>query len=254
MKNTFIILALTTLAAQAAQAADKKKTEVPAAPAPSEPAGAERVNVDTIKEKYWARGDENEMGVVQNRLYSKERKIETSFGLGLSESDPFLSVKTARLTLGYHFSEYLSAHLVGMRYWSTGSTALTFLENKGGKYNINPLYNYYGLDVKAALIYGKLSVVGKAIIHYDLHIAGGAGFTAGESGKDFTPSIGIGQQFYLAKRTSVFFDYRLKRFTEVELQKAVTVPSQYYQPAGERTKYNNEFTLGVSFLFGGTEQ
>ena len=40
---------------------------------------AERVNVDTIKEKYWARGDQSELGVVQNRAYTKAHKWE--FGL-----------------------------------------------------------------------------------------------------------------------------------------------------------------------------
>src|SRR5262245_10788021 len=53
----------------------------------------ERVNVENIKQKYWARGDESELGVVQNRLYSKANKLELSLLGGILSTDPFLSVK-----------------------------------------------------------------------------------------------------------------------------------------------------------------
>src|SRR5476649_915658 len=55
---------------------------------------AEHVNVENIKSKYWARGDESELGVVQNRLYSKEHKIEVGVFGGVVATDPFLQVNS----------------------------------------------------------------------------------------------------------------------------------------------------------------
>ncbi|HTL13265.1 MAG TPA: hypothetical protein VL588_12295, partial [Bdellovibrionota bacterium] len=39
------------------------------------PQDSDAVAVDSIKEKYWARGDQTEIGVVQNRMYSKTHKL-----------------------------------------------------------------------------------------------------------------------------------------------------------------------------------
>src|SRR4051812_36371765 len=53
----------------------------------------EQVNVENIKERYWARGNETELGVVQNRAYSKTNKLELGFLGGVAFSDPFLTLK-----------------------------------------------------------------------------------------------------------------------------------------------------------------
>src|SRR4051812_6211150 len=58
---------------------------------PDQAGKAERVNVESIKQKYWARGEESELGVVQNRLYSKEHKVEIAGFYGFLGSDPFLN-------------------------------------------------------------------------------------------------------------------------------------------------------------------
>src|SRR5690606_27320312 len=63
--------------------------EPTASPAPQE---GQKVDVDQIKKKYWARGKESEMGVVQNRLFSKAGKLHFGTFLGVTFVDPFLSV------------------------------------------------------------------------------------------------------------------------------------------------------------------
>jgi len=67
--------------------------------------GGEQVNVDAIREKYYARGDENELGVVQNRAYSKAHKFEFGVLASLLTTDPLLSATGFGAHLGYHFSE-----------------------------------------------------------------------------------------------------------------------------------------------------
>src|SRR4051794_7458633 len=119
IKASLLVLTLSLSAAPVARAQDKGKkgsdkgqqaepAPDPAAPSPEADAGgAERVNVEGIKQKYWARGDESALSVVQNRLYSKEHKLQFSLLTGISATDPFLSVQTLGGSLGFNFTEYL---------------------------------------------------------------------------------------------------------------------------------------------------
>jgi len=215
---------------------------------------AQRVNTEAIKEKYWARGDEAEIGVVQNRLYSKAHKFEFQIIGGLVNADPFVATYNLGGRFGYHFSEYFSLHALAWKSWaSPSSTQTTLLEDKpadeiGTALNTNYARAYYGTEAQASLLYGKLSVVGKAIIYYDLHFLAGLGITSTESGSDFTQSFGLGQQFYLSKTTSLIFDYRLMHYNETLLNKIE--PTEYGQAAGNRSNWTNVFSIGLGFLFG----
>ncbi|OFZ78767.1 MAG: hypothetical protein A2583_09865 [Bdellovibrionales bacterium RIFOXYD1_FULL_53_11] len=209
----------------------------------------EQVNVEGIKEKYWARGNETEMGVVQNRLYSKAYKFELGAFGGIAATDPFLSVKNIGGSLGFHFSEYLALHFVGWKnYVGPSSALLTFEETIQGTTNYNAPKYFLGGEVAGSILYGKLSLVGKAIIYYDLHLTAGAGTTATMSGNYFTPYGGIGQQVYLSKYFSLKVDYRLMRYSETIIERVIT--TKIGKPVGTRTNWTNEVTLGVTLLWG----
>ena len=259
-----LLATATILLTQAARAQDKKqdKKEKDQNPAPisGSSAGpmddiggaAERVNVENIKQKYWARGDENELGVVQNRLYSKDKKIEFGLFGGVVASDPFLSVKNLGALLGFHFSEYLAMNIFGYKDLADPSSALALLEkplSEGGlgtTANTNKPRWYLGGEFMFSPVYGKLSVLGKAIIHYDMHLLAGLGTTATESGRNLTPHVGIGQQIYLTQRISIRLDYRLQIYNDTIVEKVQ--PSRIGQVNGTRTNYSNTITLGVDFL------
>lgn len=260
---TFIIFSgavLLQFSSSCAWGADKKAPaaeEKPAAPA-ADDTGAERVNTETIKEKYWARGNENELGVVQNRLYSKEHHYEFSLLGGFDFTDPMLSVHPVGGRIGYHFSEYFSAHLIGWKAFSGNSGTLNdLLANKtpdqvGTAYNTNAPQYYLGSEAQWSLLYGKLSVVGKAIIHYDLHFMAGVGDMKTETGHDFEQHVGIGQQFFLGKASFLAIDYRLMHYHESIPQKVI--PTQIGQTVGTRENFSNVITLGIGFMFGGPKE
>ncbi len=210
---------------------------------------AEKVDVENIKEKYWARGDESELGVVQNRLYSKSHKFELGVFGGFMTSDPFLAVKGLGASLGFHFSEVWAFHLVGWKESASPSSALETLEGSGKKANTNLPQWFLGGEVAASILYGKLSLVGKKIIYYDMHLLGGAGATSTENGTYFTPHVGIGQQIYLNQWSSLRVDYRLQRYDERIREKEIT--PILGQDVGGRTNWTNTITFGVDFLFGG---
>ena len=109
-----------------------------------------------------------------------------------------------------------------------------------------------GTEGAASLIYGKLSLVGKSILYYDMHLLGGMGATSTESGTYFTPHIGIGQQVFLNKNMSIKLDYRLMEYTELLLDKISVGPNAGKPILGNpyRVNWTHSIVIGVDFLFG----
>ena len=95
-----------------------------------------------------------------------------------------------------------------------------------------------------SLFYGKLSVLGKSIIYYDFYFLGGLGLTNTESGNYPTPSLGLGQRFYLNRTLSIRLDYRLFYFYENIVEKVV--PTMIGQIRGQRSNWNNTVNLGIN--------
>ncbi len=242
-RNGVAALWLTLCLSLPCLAAEPVPTQSPASVGP--PADAEQVNVDSIKEKYWALGSETELGVVQNRAYTKKGKFELSLNLGVLYSDPFLDVRTLGFSLGYHLNEYLSLHLLAFKDLVSPSSALnTFQQTLGATVDTNIPRYFLGMEGMGSLFYGKLSVLGKSIIYYDLYLLCGMGLTNTESGNYATPSIGLGQRFYLNKTVSVRLDYRLIFYEERIIEKVI--PTQIGKVLGNRSNWNNTVTLGVS--------
>lgn len=214
------------------------------------PLDNEKRQVETIKEKYWARGDESELGVVQNRLYTKAGKVEVGFFGGLVSTDPFLDVQTIGASAGWHLSEYFALHALGWKSYASPSSALRVFEaERKATTNTNMPKSFLGLELAGSFLYGKLSLFGKKIIYYDLYVNGGAGLTETESGRYFTPIVGLGQQFYVTKMISLKINYRLTPYHENIIEKVI--PTSMGTVIDERTNWSHTFALGVSFLLGG---
>jgi len=213
----------------------------------------EQIDVEAVKKKYWARGDESELGVVQNRLYTKEGKLAFSLITGSISADPFLDVKALGGSVGYHLNEYFGIYLIGWKAFASSSSALeTFERVSRVTTNTNKPLSYFGAELAASLIYGKLSVVGKKIIYYDMHFLSGIGLTRSESGNSVTPSLGLGQAIWLTDQLAFRIDYRLMPYREEIVEKVR--PSLMGQVVDRRTNWSNAVTLSATFLFGGSKQ
>jgi len=207
---------------------------------------AEVVDLSAVRERYWSRGEESEISVVQNRQYKKAQRFDLGLMAGIVSSDPFLKTTTFGGSIGYHFSEYFSAHLIGMKHIVSGSTALkTFEETLGATTNNNPAKSYFGLEVLGSLIYGKLSIIGRSILYYDLHLSAGTGAMTTENGTSLSPSLGIGQQIHLSDQLSLRVDYRLQYYRETLIEKVIT--PKLGQVVGQRDNWSNTVTVGVQY-------
>lgn len=206
------------------------------------------VDVESIKQRYWAQGEQAELGVVQNRTYSKEKKFTLGIGYGTTNSDPFLSITQLHANLTYHFSEYIGLGIVGMGFFTGKSGALTEFErwSFATANTVAPL-NYIALEGSASLLYGKLSVLGKSIIYYDLYMLGGAGRVNKEGGPALAYHLGIGQRFFISKFWSLKIDYKLVSYNENIIEKIN--PATIGTIAGNRQNFSHTINFGIDFLF-----
>jgi outer membrane beta-barrel protein len=172
------------------------------------------LDVKAVKEKYWAKGEEAELEVVQNRTFKKKGRVRIEGFFGGMATDPFLSVKTAGGSLGYFFSENWSFQFTGWKSLVTGSDALKTLESRGYATLLNRPKSYYAGEMVFSPLYGKLSLLGSSIIYFDLYALAGLGMTSTQTGNYLTPDLGIGQQIYLSKSVAVCLEFRLFRYRE----------------------------------------
>lgn len=204
-------------------------------------------DLEKIKKRYWAEGDETEIGVVQNRTYTKAGKIEIGVLGGISMSDPFISVQTLGFDLGLNFSEYFAVHALVWKHFVSPSSALeTFQQESQATTNTNYPEWYAGAEAVGSIFYGKLSVFVAKIIYYDLYLMGGLGMTGTQSGNDLTPHVGIGQRFYVNNWLSICTDYRLQYYRETVIEKEII--TKLGQSVGERNVFANNLQLDVQFL------
>jgi len=209
---------------------------------------AEAVDVDAIKKKYWATGDESQLGVVQNRLYSKSHKFQLGLAGGVAFSDPFLSLRTLGGSVGYSFTETWSVSVYGWKTFASPSSALAALRASGKEANTVLPSSFYGVDAVASVLYGKLSLVGRRIIYYDLFVTAGAGLTNTENGAEQTASLGLGQRFYVTQNFSLRADYHLQYYSETVKEKVIT--TSLGQVKGTRANFTHSLQVGVDVLFG----
>jgi outer membrane beta-barrel protein len=208
----------------------------------------EVLEVEKVKEKYWAQGEESQLGVVQNRTYSKAGKLQLGLVGGRATDDPFLSTTAYGLNVGYNFSEFWGASLVGLKYSVSPSNALKTLRSGGKQANtVAPEY-YLGGEATGSFLYGKLSLLGASIIYYDMHVTGGGGITRTENDSAApTVSMGLGQRFYITKAFSLRMDYRFQTFVATEKEKEIT--ARIGEVNGKIRHYNHVLALEMGWMF-----
>lgn len=209
--------------------------------------GGEKIDIDAIRQKYLSQAEDNEIRVVQNRQHTKKGKISLGIHAGSISTDPFLSVRNLGGSLGYYFNEFWGTEFLGWKSFANGSSALDTLYQSTKPHqttDTNKPSSFYGLQFLFSPIYGKLSVLGKLIVYYDLNLVGGAGLTGTASGSYLTPFIGLDQRVYVGKYTSLGISYHFMEYSEKVLKANPSVPGEI---AGERTNYSSVVMLSMLF-------
>jgi len=236
MKRWIFFALITSLPSLAHAQAPKAS----AAAAPTSLEG-EAVDVSKVTEKYWAQGKDSELGVVQNRKYSNEKRFEIDLLTGTLSYDPFQSIATYGGSLGYYFSQYFSLHAIAWRNNVSDSAAFKSLKTEAPSADLfrNTPKSFYGLQFNENFLYGKASLLGKMIIYVDLFLLGGAGVTQTSTGNNLTPFIGVGQKIHINRNIMFHLDYRVMSFKETVKNSAGSTQS--------RNNTSDAITFGLGY-------
>jgi outer membrane beta-barrel protein len=176
----------------------------------------ERIDVQSMKRRYWTVGNEDLMDVVQNRRYTKKNRWEASVKYGFWSDDAFQDQKSLGFSLGYHLNEFLSLHAFYATISSSNSQAYTAATEAASGVTpiVNPNKSVMGAEARGSLVYGKLSLLGSKIFYYDLNTSIGLSQHKATDGSSMGYFFGLGQEFFLNKNWFVSVDWRLMFHTD----------------------------------------
>jgi outer membrane beta-barrel protein len=214
----------------------------------------EKVEIDDLSNSYWNEVSEVEVGVVQNRIYTKKKKIEVEALAGIVFNNPFINTYNAEAYLGYHFNELFSLHFNYSHFANTYSSSYFELKNQiqtqDSKINIKPEINLIkhitGMEARASLMYGKISFLGKAIQYFDAFASFGIASLVNQTNHEIAYTLGIGQQFHILRSFSFLISYKLITYKE----NIAIYNGNTFSHLSRQTNYSHNVTAGFCLFFG----
>jgi len=217
--------------------------------AAQETTGADSAEVPTEEgdlDAFWA--DRRGIRVIQRRLYETDGDFQLTLFFGAIPNDPFLRYFPIGLRAGYWFSNNLALELAGSFIGPIRSESdlATFLGDRGNVdvYLRDEQIGRGNLAVLYSPIYGKFSLVGRKLAHFDWYFGGGVGVVAARSPlendlqttqTEIKPEVNLatGWNLHFSQRFALRIDYRQYIFQKDS--GGVTLPS--------------ELSLGASVFF-----
>ena len=108
MMKKWYVAAIATVTALGLQAQAQTQTQTPAQGTSQPPAqsdrGSDKLDLKKLEDKYWSAKDAD-FSVVQNRTYSKAKKVFVSLGYGPLVNDAYSYGRMTNASVGYYFNE-----------------------------------------------------------------------------------------------------------------------------------------------------
>jgi outer membrane beta-barrel protein len=222
MKNnySFILIIILFLGNSAFGANSAQQPTASSPDSNTEDAEVEEKDINAIKKAYW-KDTASSLNVIQSRTFSKAGRFKLEADFGTMIHDPFLTTTYVGGAVGYNFNEYVALNALFWKAFETKSAAVSALQaaelKAGGSLfnvNTNPIYWLAGGEFGFSLLYGKLSVVGKAIVHFDVMLLAGGGLLVTQNAKLPAGWLGVSQQFYIARFLALKLDYHCMIYYE----------------------------------------
>lgn len=208
------IKALVAVAAMTISAQAQAQTQTPAEK--KEDRGSDKLDLKKLEDKYWSAKDAD-FSVVQNRTYSKAKKVFVSLSYGPLVNDAYSYGRMTNGALGYYFSERWGleiAHETGSLK-NSDSTDAFITRNKFAP-DYNTFKSYTSLNFIVVPFYAKMSFWDRKIMYFDMQFAFGVGqmkyqiqkaapFDAGTQSATLTPEDATTMGYNLDVTQQLFF-------------------------------------------------
>lgn len=177
---------------------------------------SDRLDIKKLEDQYWAAKDDD-YTVVQNRTYSKAKRLYLNVNYGTIINDAFSTGRSTGFTAGYFFNErhgleaeYLTASL------KDNDTTSYFFNRYGAIPNHNKFKNHTQINYSFMPFYAKMSFLEKRILYFDMGFTLGLGTLSyeqqGKLGNNKKSAVvysaGFTQQLFLSKHFAVRLDFK----------------------------------------------
>jgi outer membrane beta-barrel protein len=173
MKKVIFVALLFAVATPAwGQSKDKSKASTTAT---TEDRGSDKLDLKNLEDKYWSAKD-TDFTVVQNRTYTKAKRVFASLSYGPMLDDPYSVGRMTDISLGYYFSERWGLEVAYEQgsLKDNDSTKAFIGQNKFAP-NYNRFKNYKSVNLLFVPFYAKMSFLDKKILYFDIQFAVGVG-------------------------------------------------------------------------------
>ena len=192
--------------------------------------------------RFW--GSRRKVKVVQRRLFAKDGRFETAIFGGVIPNDDFIVYYPTGLRLSYHFSEAFTVEASFAEAIDSNTDLTNFLEQEIDLKRADiqeVIKRYYNVNILWAPVYGKISLLGMKLSHFETYVGTGFGFfhthetpednPAGQAATKAAGSAIFGFRWFINNSFNVRTEYRQHFFQK--FQGGVSIPV--------------ELTLGVGF-------
>ncbi len=190
----------------------------------------------------------SEISVIQKKFLPKTERFQLYAGGGTTTNSPWFLNMGLKVNLGYHFTESFGVELSGL-FLSNSEREVAKEIRDNNLLQPEKFINtksYVGVDLIWAPIYGKLTMLNKRIIPFDMYFSAGGGTSSTNSQEGSVPTlhVGVGQIFAINKSMAFRWDYSWTSF------QATPIPDKLATGVAEKNSYNDLIlTAGFSFFF-----
>lgn len=231
------------------------------------------LNIDQLQQQYWKPKDK-EFRVIQNKIFTKRKRVELGAHLGIYQRAEFDESLTPGLFFGYHFDDEYAISSTAYYFINSRNNVTETVKNRNG---IDVPYNeevfYWDLALEWTPIYGKFSLLGQKVSHFDAYIAPSIGVIGTKSTYDApeaagdpeipnprdvnifpTIGLGLGQRFFLSKTMMIKLEYQINVYEDDEVwQRNDNLSFPDYR-TDQVVDQNILLSFSVLFDFFGAEQ
>lgn len=137
---------------------------------------------------------------VQRKAFIKRQRVEIYPYFGLDLNDPFYQHFILGGSVAFHLADSMAVEVRGGgAIGKVRQKAIRFVRQETDSLIQDPPQFQYHVDVDFgwAPIYGKISLFGEGILHFDTYLSAGPGIFGTDAGVNPAMNVGIGQRYFI---------------------------------------------------------
>ncbi len=218
-----------------------------------------KIDIQNLEKRYWAPKDKK-FKVVQNRTYTKTKKLSLSLAPSLMLNEEYSKGFGMSMAMGYYFNDRygleLEYQVISLNDNDLVKQIQTIGEGSGAWANHGKSVSYYGAAARWIPFYAKMSFLGNKIVYFDLSLGLSAGTIKYEQQlrtdikepikKAIAFGFDISQSFYIFKKLLLRADYKHRFYSQEIIEGGRVDTGKFIRDRQEDSILLN---LGLTYLF-----